>query len=86
MNPEEIESLIEAHIEDARATVRRSRHPGEAEDNHFAAIVVSPAFEGKTLVDQHRLVYDALGERMTTDVHALEIKTYTPEEYDARDE
>jgi stress-induced morphogen len=44
-------------------------------------VVVSPAFEGKSLVQQHQLVYDALEGHMTTDIHALEMKTYTPEEY-----
>ena len=51
-------------------------------DDHLAALVVSPAFEGKSLVEQHELVYDALGDRMTTDIHAMELKTYAPEEYD----
>ncbi|MFW6317668.1 MAG: BolA family protein [Halorubrum sp.] len=80
MNPEAVERLIEAELEDARATVRRAR--GEHDDDHLAATVVSPAFEGLTLVRQHQLVYDALGDHMTTDIHALELSTYTPEEYE----
>ncbi|WP_224335496.1 BolA family protein [Haloprofundus halobius] len=85
MDLSEIEQLIEAHIENAEATVSRPRSPDENyEDAHFAAVVVSPAFEGKSLVQQHQMVYDALGERMTTDIHAMEIKTYTPDESDAR--
>jgi stress-induced morphogen len=77
-----VEQLIEAGIEDAEATVSRPRSVDENhEDAHFRAVVVSPAFEGLPLVKQHQLVYDALGDRMTTDVHALELKTYTPEEY-----
>ncbi|MFC6732634.1 MULTISPECIES: BolA family protein [unclassified Haladaptatus] len=72
-----IERLIEENIEDAEATVSDPRNDGE----HLAALVVSPAFEGKTLVQQHQMVYDALGEHMTTDIHALELKTYTPDEY-----
>ncbi|WP_332898975.1 BolA family protein [Haladaptatus sp. CMSO5] len=75
-----IERLIEEEIEGAEATVSDPRNDGE----HLAALVVSPAFEGKTLVQQHQMVYDALSEHMTTDIHALELKTYTPEEYDAR--
>jgi stress-induced morphogen len=82
MNPDEVERLIEAGIEDAEATVTTPRNPDqEYEDAHFAAVVVSPAFEGKSLVQQHQLVYDALEGHMTTDIHALEMKTYTPEEY-----
>jgi stress-induced morphogen len=83
MNTDEVERLIEAGIEDAEATVTTPRNPDqEFEDAHFAAVVVSPAFEGKSLVQQHQLVYDALDGHMTTDIHALEMKTYTPEEYE----
>ncbi len=80
MDPEAVERLIENGIEDADATVRRAR--GKHDDDHLAATVVSPAFGDLTLVDQHQLVYDALGDHMTTDIHALELSTYTPEEYD----
>jgi len=76
MNTEEIETLIESNLEDADATVGNPRRDGE----HFEAVVVSPAFEGLSLVEQHQLVYDALGEHMTTDIHALELKTYEPDE------
>lgn len=83
MDLSDIEQLIEAEIEDADATVTQPRNPDENhEDAHFAAFVVSPAFADKTLVQQHQMVYDALGEHMTTDIHAMEIKTYTPEEYE----
>ncbi|WP_247728740.1 BolA family protein [Halovivax limisalsi] len=78
MEPESVERLIEDELEDASATVRRARD--EHDDDHLAATVISPAFEGESLVDQHQLVYDALGEHMTTDIHALELSTYTPEE------
>ncbi|WP_411966724.1 BolA family protein [Haloferax sp. YSSS75] len=84
MDITDIEELIESNIEDAEATVSRPRSYDENhEDDHYAALVVSPAFEGKSLVQQHQLVYDALGEHMTTDIHAMELKTYTPEEYEA---
>lgn len=87
MDTDEIEATIEAAIEDADATVMMPRvHNDEAEDAHYGAIVVSPVFEGKSLVEQHKMVYDALGDRMTTDIHAMEIKTYTPEEYEAVEE
>jgi len=85
MDTEEVERRIEAGIEGASASVTLPRVPDEDhEDAHFAAVVVSPAFEGKTLVEQHQMVYDALGEAMTTDIHALEMKTYTPEEDEAQ--
>lgn len=82
MDTEEVAKLIESGIEDASAAVTQPR--GVHDDDHLAAVVVSPAFEGKPLVQQHQLVYDALGEHMTTDIHALELKTYTPEEYEKR--
>lgn len=78
MEPSEVEAIIEANVEGAEAEVRRAR--GEHDDDHLAATVVSPAFEGVSLVDQHKMVYDALGEHMTRDVHALELKTYVPDE------
>ena len=81
MNAEDVERLIEANLEDADATVTHPRGPDD--EDHLAATVVSPAFEGVPLVQQHELVYDALGDHMTTDIHALELKTYTPEEYEA---
>ena len=85
MDTDEVERRIEAGIPDAEATVTLPRVPDEDhEDAHFAAVVVSPAFEGETLVQQHQLVYDALGDAMTTEIHALEMKTFTPDEYEER--
>jgi stress-induced morphogen len=47
--------------------------------DHYQARIVSTAFEGKSLVEQHQLVYAALGEAMAGPIHALALKTYTPE-------
>jgi stress-induced morphogen len=83
MDTAEVERLIEEGIEDTEATVTKPRVPDQDhEDAHFAAVIVSPAFEGLSLVQQHELVYDALEGYMTTDIHALEMKTYTPEAYE----
>jgi acid stress-induced BolA-like protein IbaG/YrbA len=51
---------------------------------HFEAVIVSPSFAGLTRVKQHQLVYGALGERMRQEIHALSMKTYSPEEWAAR--
>ena len=51
---------------------------------HFEAVIVSPAFAGLTRVRQHQLVYGALGERMREEIHALSMKTYSPEEWASR--
>jgi acid stress-induced BolA-like protein IbaG/YrbA len=48
---------------------------------HFESIIVSDAFVGKTMVQQHQLVYTALGDRMRSEIHALSMKTYTPEQW-----
>lgn len=84
MDTEDVEELIESGIEDAEATVGKTRH--EEDEDHLAAVVVSPAFEGVRLVDRHKMVYDAVGDAMTTQIHALEIKAYTPEEYEEQRE
>ena len=74
MQAQDIQQLIEEQLPDARVLV-------QGDDGvHFEAVVVSAAFIGKSLVQQHRLVYAALGERMEREeIHALALKTYTPE-------
>jgi len=48
---------------------------------HFEAVIVSAEFRGKSMVQQHQLVYRALGERMREEIHALSMTTYTPEQW-----
>lgn len=48
---------------------------------HFDAVIVSPAFDGKRMVQQHQLVYAALGDRMRAEIHALSMQTYTPAQW-----
>ena len=73
MQADELKQLIEAGIPGAEATV-------QGEGDHFEATVVSAAFEGKTMVQQHQLVYAALGDLMQGAVHALALRTFTPEQ------
>lgn len=74
MHAEEIASLIEEQLPGARATVRGD------DGVHFEAVVISAAFAGKSPLQQHRLVYAALGERLKREeIHALALKTYTPD-------
>jgi stress-induced morphogen len=49
--------------------------------DHYEALIVSSAFSGKTPIERHRIVYAALGERMRSDIHALTLKTKSPEEH-----
>jgi len=53
----------------------------DGDGQHFDALIVSGAFEGKSRVQRHQLVYAALGERMRAEVHALSMRTLTPAEY-----
>ena len=74
MNAETIRQLIEAGLPGSRAAV-------QGEDGvHFEATVVSDAFAGKLPLARHRLVYATLGERMGGEIHALALKTLTPDE------
>jgi acid stress-induced BolA-like protein IbaG/YrbA len=57
----------------------------EGDGRHFNALIVSPAFEGKTRVARHQLVYAALGDRMRAEVHALSMRTLTSAEYKAQE-
>jgi stress-induced morphogen len=77
MDAEDVEQLIESELPDATATVTTPRDPDD--DSHYAVDVVSPAFEGESLVDQHQLVHDALGDHLTREIHAIELTTSPPE-------
>lgn len=56
----------------------------KGDGHHFEAVIVSPEFRGKSRVQQHQLVYAALGTRMHAEIHALSMQTYTPEDWAAR--
>jgi len=53
----------------------------EGDGQHFQAVIVSPQFAGKRLIQRHQIVYAALGDRMREEIHALSMKTLTPEEF-----
>jgi stress-induced morphogen len=76
MDPTEIETLIKASIPDAQVTIEDLRGDGD----HYAAYVVSEAFKGKSRVQQHQMVYQALQGRMGTELHALALQTSAPPE------
>jgi len=48
---------------------------------HFEAVIVSPQFTGKNIIQQHQLVYLTLGERMREEIHALSMRTFTPDDW-----
>ncbi|MFB6162806.1 MAG: BolA/IbaG family iron-sulfur metabolism protein [Halococcoides sp.] len=70
---------IEADFEDADVTVTAPR-PNDTD--HLAARVVSPAFEGMATLDRHDRVREAVGDLLTTEIHALKITARTPAEVD----
>jgi stress-induced morphogen len=76
MNPAEIETLIKEAIPDARITIEDLRGDGD----HYAAYVTSAAFEGKSRVQQHQMVYQALRGRMGNELHALALQTSVTED------
>ncbi len=55
-------------------------HAGARNGGHFAVHLISDNFAGKTVIQRHRMVYDALGDLMQSEIHALSIKAETPEE------
>lgn len=75
METSEVQRLIEAGLPDAHVTVT-------GDGSHFQAVVVSPVFEGKSLVAQQKMVMASVAEYITSGaLHALTIKAYTPEKW-----
>jgi stress-induced morphogen len=74
MDAQEIERLIKARFPDAEVTITDLAGDGD----HYAARVVAKEFEGKTRVQQHKMVYDALQGHMGGTLHALALTTAVP--------
>ncbi|WP_068085595.1 BolA family protein [Polycladidibacter stylochi] len=75
MDAGEIQTLIKEALPDAHVEIRDLAGDGD----HFAAVVVSKEFSGKTRVQQHQLVYQALKGKMGDELHALALQTSAPE-------
>ena len=78
MNPVEIAARIQAGIAGAQATVT------SADNVHFEAVVVAPAFAGKRALQRHQLVYATLGTAVGNEIPALALQVFTPEEFAVR--
>ncbi|GGX52671.1 MULTISPECIES: BolA family protein [Undibacterium] len=74
--PEQIHQYIAAGLDCTHLQV-------EGDGQHFQAVIVCAAFAGKRLIQRHQMVYAVLGDRMREEIHALSMKTLTPEEYQA---
>ena len=77
VTPEDVRQYIKAGMQCEHVEVSGDGH-------HFEAVIVSTAFRGKRKVQQHQIVYQALGDRMREEIHALSMQTLTPEEWAAR--
>ena len=71
MTKDNIEELIIQSIPDAKVTIEDLRGDGD----HYSAIVVSKSFDGKSMIQQHKMVYESLKGKMGNELHALELKT-----------
>lgn len=75
MDARDIERMIKEALPDAQVTIQDLAGDGD----HYAAQVVSKAFEGKTRIKQHQMVFEALQGRMGEQLHALTLQTSTPD-------
>jgi len=72
LQPQSLEVMDEGHLHRGHEGAKDGR-------GHFRLKIVSPVFAGKTMVQRHRLVYQAMGELMQTDIHALAIDAAAPD-------
>ncbi len=78
ITPDKLKQMIQSQLQEAEVQVEDLTGGGD----HYQVTVVSPDFVGKSLVQQHRLVYDTVNEAMATEaIHAFALKTYTPEKW-----
>ena len=76
MTSEDIKEWIEQNLSDSEVEI-------SGDGRHFNAVIVCAGFAGKTRIQQHQMVYSALGNRMKDDIHALSMRTMTPEDWKA---
>ena len=77
------EKLAPTHLDVVDESLAHLGHAGaQTGGGHFSVLVVSPSFAGKSTVERHRLVYQALGDMMRQEIHALAMKVQTPEEWE----
>ena len=74
LTPETVKSYIEEGLACEFVDVK-------GDGQHFEAVIVSEVFEGKNTLKQHQIVYEALGDKMRTEIHALSMRTFTPEKW-----
>ena len=73
LTPDQLDIIDESHLHAGHAGARDGK-------GHFNVSIISDQFSGKSLINRHKMVYEALADLMETDIHALSIKAKTPEE------
>ena len=74
VTPEDIKQWIETGLTNSQADVA-------GDGQHFEAVIVCADFADKNMVEQHQMVYQALGDKMKAEIHALSMRTFTPEQW-----
>ncbi len=77
MDTKEIKTMIENGMPNLVVNV-------DGDGTHFEALIVSTEFEGKSLIERHKLVYSVLGDAMKEKIHALSLKTFTPQQWESQ--
>jgi len=79
------ERLSPSHLEIVDDSAKHVGHPGAAAGGgHYSCVIVAEAFRGRPTLERHRAVYDAVGDLMKSEVHALALQTLAPDEWAAR--
>ncbi len=73
VTPQDIQTWISQGLANSQVTV-------DGDGQHFEATIVTAEFEGKSLIQRHQMVYGVLGDKMKSEIHALSMKTLTPDE------
>lgn len=76
-----VEKLSQLSPETLEIEDQRQRHKGHEGIGHYGLLIVSNAFSGLSLLERHRKIYEQLGEMVGKEIHALQIKAYTPQEW-----
>tara|TARA_B100000029_G_scaffold497886_1_gene565983 strand:- start:459 stop:704 length:246 start_codon:yes stop_codon:yes gene_type:complete len=77
MTENKIKKILKDKLEDSEIFLQDMT----GEKNHFNLIIISNQFEGLSLIEQHKIIYNALGDMITNEIHALQLKTLTWEQW-----
>ena len=77
MIEKKIKNILEDKIKDSKIFIQDMN----GNQDHFSVIVISSEFENLSIINQHKMIYNALGEMVTNEIHALQIKTFTLEQW-----